>query len=385
MAETSAQSAATGERRPGRAREAALRLCASVASVALTLLLVELGLRLFAPVPLHPTDTYLARTDPSGRSGAMALMPLAATRHQTEEFDVAVRINSRGLRDREIPLRKPEGAYRVLVLGDSQTFGVGVEADESYPKVAERRLQAQVGPRVEVLNAGVPSTGTAHQLYYLEQEGWKYQPDAVVVGFFYNDISNNGACRLYEVRGGKLVRAAEVTQARPRREIWATDPGRRGVTLVREARPVQPPGPPFLVRHSHLARWVRERLSRIAQRGRTEEAPGARARELTGSLFNELAAQCRQRRTRLLVVLIPSREQCADRNLPDLSRLYGSLLTGVQEPERTVVDLVKPFRARGHRSLYFPTDLHMTAAGHRLVGERLASRLLELEPRLRRR
>lgn len=51
-----------------------------------------------------------------------------------------VRINSRGFRDYEYTIEKPQNTYRIIVLGDSFTFGLGVELNETYPKLLEESI-----------------------------------------------------------------------------------------------------------------------------------------------------------------------------------------------------------------------------------------------------
>ena len=55
---------------------------------------------------------------------------------------VPVSINSEGLRDREFPLEKPPGVYRVMMLGDSTTFGWGVRQEDTAAKFLEHKLNA---------------------------------------------------------------------------------------------------------------------------------------------------------------------------------------------------------------------------------------------------
>ena len=73
-----------------------------------------------------------------------------------ETGSIRYRINSDGFRDRRYARPKPTSVFRVLVLGDSITFGYGVEQAESYPKLLESEL-AEVARSVpvEVLNLGV--------------------------------------------------------------------------------------------------------------------------------------------------------------------------------------------------------------------------------------
>jgi hypothetical protein len=95
--------------------------------------------------------------------------------------------NSKGLRGKaEYPYERAVGAPRIVVLGDSFTFGEEVSDDETY----SHDLQASL-PGAEVLNFGVQGYGHDQMLMYLKEEGIKYHPDVVVLGFAYLDIYRN--------------------------------------------------------------------------------------------------------------------------------------------------------------------------------------------------
>jgi len=103
---------------------------------------------------------------------------------------VPVSINSEGLRDREFSFEKPPDVYRVIMLGDSTTFGWGVKAEDTAAKFLERKLNANLPAgynRAEVMNAGVGNYDTVQEVTYYETIGWKYHPDLVVLVFFIND------------------------------------------------------------------------------------------------------------------------------------------------------------------------------------------------------
>jgi hypothetical protein len=106
---------------------------------------------------------------------------------------VPVQINSLGFRDsREYSLDKPPGTFRIIVLGDSVTFGHGALADTTYPYLLEQRLK-QWRPQInwQVWNLGVPGYNTRQELAYLERIGPRFRPDLVIVGFFENDLVDN--------------------------------------------------------------------------------------------------------------------------------------------------------------------------------------------------
>jgi hypothetical protein len=95
--------------------------------------------------------------------------------------------NSKGLRGKaEYPYERTGGEQRIVVLGDSFTFGEEVSDDETY----SHDLQASL-PSTEILNLGVQGYGHDQMLMYLKEEGVKYHPDVVVVGFAYLDIYRN--------------------------------------------------------------------------------------------------------------------------------------------------------------------------------------------------
>jgi hypothetical protein len=112
-------------------------------------------------------------------------------------FNRSLRINSKGLRDREYDFAKPTGVKRALVLGDSFTWGYGVSNDEIYTEVLEAR-PANASPSWQVLNTAVSGWGTDQELLFLVDEGFKYSPDIVVLAFYLiNDPINNSASPQY--------------------------------------------------------------------------------------------------------------------------------------------------------------------------------------------
>jgi hypothetical protein len=97
-------------------------------------------------------------------------------------------VNSRGLRDFEYPVRKPEGTIRIVGLGDSSLFGWGVRIEDTTLKVLERRLNATArAPRFEVLNFAVPGYNTAMEAEVFVRKCLDYSPDVVLLNFNTND------------------------------------------------------------------------------------------------------------------------------------------------------------------------------------------------------
>ena len=75
-----------------------------------------------------------------------------------------------------------------MCLGDSFTFGWGVEDNETFPVLVEEALDAAIDQPVDVLNCGAPGYNTyqEHQLYKKLMAPLK--PDYVVVAWYMNDL-----------------------------------------------------------------------------------------------------------------------------------------------------------------------------------------------------
>ncbi len=114
-----------------------------------------------------------------------------------------IRTNSIGIRDdREFTHAKPEGKTRILLFGDSFTFGSGVEVDERY----SNRLERDFG-NVEIMNFGVGSTGVDRQFLIYQYLGKNYDSDILMINPYLNNIARcTGTYYIYQDRGGKLIR-----------------------------------------------------------------------------------------------------------------------------------------------------------------------------------
>lgn len=99
-----------------------------------------------------------------------------------------IKINSDGFRGRDYTLEKPENTFRIIVLGDSFTFGFGLDIEKTFPYIFEEMLNRGFSKtHYEVLNFGLPGANTAVEVNFLKEKGLKYDPDLVIIGFLHND------------------------------------------------------------------------------------------------------------------------------------------------------------------------------------------------------
>ncbi|HSV73053.1 MAG TPA: SGNH/GDSL hydrolase family protein [Chthonomonadales bacterium] len=366
--------------RETRWRDIRTGLALGCSSTLLTLAVLEIGLRFFHPVPPLAGDLFLA-TSPldEGRTARRALVPGWTGRHTTPEFDVPVRINRAALRDDEVAIPAPAGTLRVLGLGDSFLFGHGVLHEETLGVALERALTRRLGRRVEFVNAGVPSFGTADQLDWLKAEGWAYEPDAVMLLFFDNDSQDSIVRETYTLVNGRLRPFA-------RREADAPLPAERlpavpqldMFTAGAPNRPT-PAHSGWLSRNLHLARLARQALAghtptaaQIVKR-QTEEH---RTLALTTALLLEIERQCRERGVPFLVALTPDPAQTFRRRPPPAASLrdaYAPMTRALEKADVPVIDLLSPLRAADPTgaTTFFRKDRHLTARGHRVAAAAL--------------
>jgi lysophospholipase L1-like esterase len=372
-------------------------------SSVLSLLVAEVLLRTFAP---RRTIEVLAGIYPAMFKESDYLPYRLRENYQgrlaTAEFDTRIRINSLGYRGDEFGLAKGD-AFRILVIGDSFTFGWGVEETEAYPYRLQQQLAKQYpSRRIEVINAGFAACYSPDTYYlYLEREGLALHPDLIVVGVFVgNDLDSDAAfehewteqdaaglplaiqSRDSRVVGNRLLprevpfryRAPLLHRLHLFQAVadvwWAVKP--RLMSVISEVA-----GPPVIL---HAAAAPEDErvpyIYRVNYADRTETVM-----KRVQSLFAGMKRLAAEAGVPLYFMLIPDQVQFADKAFDGLPAEIGKpqrLLAEFFEREGLLfVDLLPYLRERAAgSSLYFPGDLHWNARGHALAAERLASALV---------
>ncbi len=158
-------------------------------------------------------------------SRGWGLVP-GVVRMQKREGKAMVSINRDGFRGPERRLAHPRDTYRIAVLGDSFAEATQVDYQSTFCAVLERELASCAairGRKVEVLDFGVDSYGTAQELLTMRDQAERFSPDAVILAFFPgNDVRNNSValegdkCRPFYIEsGGKLVPGGPFIESRP--------------------------------------------------------------------------------------------------------------------------------------------------------------------------
>jgi lysophospholipase L1-like esterase len=344
------------------------RILLAVASALFTLLLCEIGLRLF-------WDDYYVRTARGNTefhaTRGWANRPGATVEFGKPEYRVLAHHNSLGFRGPEVPRAKGAGRSRVLVLGDSVAYGLGVEDDETVSAALER-----LDPRLEVLNGGVPGYSTVEETLLLREVGLDLAPDLVLVLFLWNDLP--GALK-------ESYSSVTFENGVPRFEAPAEPDLNHPAIRAKQTRH------PALSQ-SYLYRFASDRLKilrymvfealsiPIHEVSRLEPEQIEPAWDLVRGLLLECRRLAASRGAKLAVAVIPDQTQVE----PDVSVVgLDPAVFLVQDRMREfaaregipLVDLLPGMRAEHERTgvrLYHRYDRHWNPNGHRLAAELIA-------------
>ena len=120
----------------------AINLLLAITTAALPITILELTLRPFAFLSGRATNIFI-----NDEELGWKLKPLA--RGKASQVNVA--INSKGVRDREIPYTHPSNRKRILFIGDSVTFGFGLEEEQTFPYLVQKIQTVQYPPQPKML------------------------------------------------------------------------------------------------------------------------------------------------------------------------------------------------------------------------------------------
>ena len=259
------------------------------------------------------------------------------------------RTNAHGLRDRDRPGKVP-GTKRVLVIGDSYTWGYAVLEEEAYPQVAERLLAERGRPDIEVINGGVPDYNSRQERRLLEQLIPIYQPDAIFLAYVVNDAEPSTSMPTAPEEVYRHSRSWFLTEAADRlnRRVFR----RRVFPSAKE-----------VVGSNYLDGFdegsVKWRDSREAIREMRDLSAAA------GSPFT--------------VLMLPDFTQAFDERY-GLLKIHEAVARWGRELNVPVFDLLPLFRGEDHTKFLVPWDGHPNAEAHRRIAAFLVSRIIKEPP-----
>ncbi len=302
-------------------------------------------------------------------------------------WGVPFHTNRFGFRDEEDFPTKPEpDEFRVLSLGDSIGFGLGVEAKAHYTKVAERILTSEFpGTRSRIINAGGQGFSPSGYCVYLKHEGLELSPNLVIVEIeLCNDLSDEALLRWkgqtstgpdavvggrYQVSwDGNLLGTYTTSNRLLQRTYLYTVLVRRLLNLYSRFEKDQPPASPVLYSLG------------FDQVLLTPERIEIGWSHLEGSIEG-MAELLRNHDMPFLLMLMPSRY--VFENVAGYTEPAQALLQRARQWARQSginwIDMEPPLREAGGSTMFFDFA-HLTEDGNQAVGQALARRLAAMFP-----
>ncbi len=306
------------------------------------LLLAELAARVSGRAPeMSLISVGRFQLSPNPKLGYEPVPDFEYHGKQLYYFEFRGRSNRLGFRDRDREPAKPAGTYRVLVLGDSITMGLGVDRTEDvFTHVLERELRGR-GFSAEVLNFGVSGYNTQQEVEILADKGLAFAPDLVILAYCLNDT--------LQMNGGIISQLRERERQAP------------GVAHYQLA--------PWLAR-SALYRLIRARFysDRIVEK-RVQHYRDLKADTVEPSL-KKLRRLADENGFEVLVAVLPADQ---DRGSPEQ---YAQIAERAAAQGLPHLDLRAAFEqcAAAGENLY-NDSWHPSAAGHACLGRALAEHL----------
>jgi hypothetical protein len=152
----------------------------------MTFVLLEVGLRV---IGFSAGDIY--RVDSA--TNLITLKPNKRLPVRSDCFQNTVQTNRYGFHSKDYEQDKPDGVYRIAVLGDSFVEAQQVPLEKTFPYLLENILndQSVTGLRTEVLSFGISGTATYTNLRYLQAYALRFHPDLIINAFYFNDVQND--------------------------------------------------------------------------------------------------------------------------------------------------------------------------------------------------
>lgn len=272
--------------------------------------------------------------------------------------DKNVITNSEGLRDREYGSNAPAHTIRILSLGDSQTFGNGLDLGATWPKQLEKILNiSDSKSSYEVINAGLAGSDTWQHEVILERLLPKYNPDIIVLAFYVNDV----------VR--KFTPSPEMKkkqESHQNRLVYTLKKSALLLSLrtaVGAVKNMINPSDGFLLQQALL-------------KGEDNPVLNGRWKQVSESIAS-MKRMSDIYHAKFMIFVLPRRDQ-VDGRMP-WSAYYGKLSLIAKQSKVPVISMLEPLQAAYKeygKKLFIPWDGHNTEIANHVIAETLSHKLL---------
>ena len=305
------------------------------------------------------------------------LVSHASVRHRHHDFDVRYTVNAQGFRADAV-LSDPRTKPLCLVIGDSFTFGFGVNDSETFV----HHLNQSPHAKTHFLNCSVPAYSTDQEALLIERELLKLKPDEIwLVVYLGNDLLDNQhpfplqatlPKPYFTLENGEL--RAHNTPVPPQHAAPVSQP-RDQVTEILGSAAARRGGVHSILERSALLRGASQRFLPSEDYSAALEAQAGPSLALFRALVARVRAACSAASVKLRLILMPGRSFVEQPS--SLSGQYQEFLrrqlvrdsAGIE-----VFDLAEKLRQRSAKAgerWFHPNEGHLNPAGHKVVAELL--------------
>jgi lysophospholipase L1-like esterase len=299
---------------------------------------LEIGLRIYCAVKPNADVEFFRYANlmkSSASDSQVGFMHQPNTNLRLMGVDVA--INSRGFRDVEHPQQKAPGTTRIALLGDSVTFGWGVQYGQRYSEIIAQRWNEASPGKFELICTGHGNYNSRQEYGilsdYLAQDGL----DGVIQFWYINDA---------------------------------------------EPLPHHRDAPWYSHFYTAIFFWSKTDLLQRRLGGRQnyvdyyrglyqDGAPGLAAFKLA---LSQTGAWTREREIPWVFVIMPEFHDFSDGGA--FAGVYEYAKKAAADAGAIVVDVTSDFKGQDPRTIWVaPNDVHPNAKGHAIIGDAVVKKL----------
>lgn len=286
---------------------------------------------------------------------------------------VEIKINSQGIREDYEIQQKEENEYRILVAGDSMTFGYGINLRDTYSKQLEKFLNQQNSDslRYYVINTGVPGRNIEELKKFVLSRVLNFDPDLFILRLDINDIEP-----AYQIiNDGKDLKRPPFypNEFNPsgQKEGGRIIPDSMKEVLKRYSRFY-----PYIEQaYSGLRiflgtnkpfdclKWELEILRYLA----SDDDEVIKRFNILKKDILEIDNFLSKNQIKFLVVIIPLRSQAEIEGAPD--NIQVDLKKFLEDNKVAFIDPLENLKKEAGKTLYLPNDGHPNEKGHQIIAE----------------
>ena len=362
-------------------KNALKNFAALLISILVGLIIGEFIIRLFFPQVISPVQFFY-----DSKLGGMVPVPnQKGFKSHPREYYYEYQNNEIGMRDTRQLNDYKKYSYKILAIGDSFTYGWGVNDEETFCKLLEKKINKD---SVAVLNAGASGSGTDYALRFFQVRAPELSPKVVLYFYYENDYVDNSENRYYTINQDSIV----PTVVNAATNLNAIQKNKLANSKIYN----------WFASHSHLFNMIRTQVGiiwnkKVKQENQNQQAMLQRARTDNQSVPPNTTKSIEKSKVTnyqfyptyvYLKVLAKNVEKSGGKFytffIPSNKSIIEYQNSGTMSHEKVIIDFCKANNIKVYSfkdvimkhkdpfgAYYYPTDLHWNKDGNKLAADYL--------------